>query len=443
MPKDILNISDLFLASLYLILIYIIVLFIKGYNIKQHPEYRFLLTGLSIKLVGSILFSLVYILYYKGGDTIYYFKGGAKLLQHLFDNPSEYFKLLLSSSSNFSSDLAYIKGEITYSKAPEEWFMVKIMSFINLFSFNRYIISSILISLVSFFGSWRLFQSFLLLAPKYEKTAFFAVFAIPSVVFWGSGILKDTISFAFISLFFYQSIKLFFFYKIRIISIIILIVSFSIVFNMKAYIILSFLPVVLLGWVAYNRSQISNTLVKNLITPFILIITIYVVSVLIPTMAEKSNKYKLENLESRMEGFHTWHTVVGGSSYDLHVTDYSIPSIIGKVPASLNVTFYRPYITEIRNVTMAIGGIESLFFLLLSLFLLFKFRFRIFSEIFKNPLLLMAFIYSILLGFAVGFTSYNFGALARYKIPVMPFFTYILFYFYQKSKELKENADSA
>jgi len=44
-------------------------------------------------------------------------------------------------------------------------------------------------------------------------------------------------------------------------------------------------------------------------------------------------------------------------------------------------------------------------------------------------------IFSIVFGFAVGFTSYNFGALARYKIPVMPFFSFLLLHFYFKYKE--------
>jgi len=433
MHKDILNIWDFFLMILYLLLIYIIFFLIKGNNIKEHPEYKYLLPALSIKIFGAITFSLVYIFYYGGGDTINYFTSGEILSNYLFKDPNQYFKLLFSST-NFSNDLAHIRHEIFYAKSAEEWFMVKIISVINIFSFNRYIISSLLMSLISLWGAWRLFQSFLLFNPKHIKIMFYAVFFTPSVIFWGSGILKDTISLSFISLFFYYSIKLFFIYQIRIKSIIILIISALVVFTMKAYILLSFLPVVLLGWIAYNRSTISNQLFRNLIMPIILVAIIYAGFILLPEIADQSEKYKIENLESRMVGFHMWHTLVGGSSYDLHVTDYSFWGIIKKIPASLNVTFYRPYLTEIRNASMAIGGFESTIYLIFSLFLLFQYRLKIISKIYKNPLLLMAFLYSILLGFAVGFTSYNFGALARYKIPVMPFFVYILLSLYSEYK---------
>ena len=45
-----------------------------------------------------------------------------------------------------------------------------------------------------------------------------------------------------------------------------------------------------------------------------------------------------------------------------------------------------------------------------------------FKAIISKPILQMSFIFILLFGFVVGFTSFNFGALARYKIPSMPIF---------------------
>ena len=38
----------------------------------------------------------------------------------------------------------------------------------------------------------------------------------------------------------------------------------------------------------------------------------------------------------------------------------------------------------------------------------------------------MCIIFALFFGFVVGFTSFNFGALGRYKIPSMPFFVSFL-----------------
>jgi hypothetical protein len=50
-----------------------------------------------------------------------------------------------------------------------------------------------------------------------------------------------------------------------------------------------------------------------------------------------------------------------------------------------------------------------------------------FKLIIANPEVQFCLIFSVIFAFAVGFTSFNFGALARYKIPFMPFYYMALF----------------
>ena len=40
----------------------------------------------------------------------------------------------------------------------------------------------------------------------------------------------------------------------------------------------------------------------------------------------------------------------------------------------------------------------------------------------KDPNLVFCLVFSIIFAFAVGISSYNFGALSRYKIPCLPFY---------------------
>jgi hypothetical protein len=57
--------------------------------------------------------------------------------------------------------------------------------------------------------------------------------------------------------------------------------------------------------------------------------------------------------------------------------------------------------------------------------------------------MLFSLSFSLLYGFVAGFTSYNFGALDRYKIPALPFFmiTLILVNFY-KDQDTSKLAES-
>jgi len=46
-----------------------------------------------------------------------------------------------------------------------------------------------------------------------------------------------------------------------------------------------------------------------------------------------------------------------------------------------------------------------------------------FVRIFQYPLFIFCLSFSLFLAFSIGLTAGNFGALVRYKIPMLPFFT--------------------
>jgi len=437
MFKDIYNIWDIPLIIIYLLIIFSIAFFYKNHKIEKKDYYQYFTLGLIIKIIGGLAFASIYIFYYQGGDTMYYQIGAESVDQLLFKNPTHFFRTLFTSADNFPPDLMYVKHSITYAKANEEWFMVRIMAIINLFTLQRFFIATILTSFISFLGAWKMYQTFLFFFPKEKKAAFIAVFLVPSVIFWGSGVMKDTMSLAALGFFLYYTKNLFFQYHWKISSILGFLFAAFILFSLKIYIIVSFFPPLFLAWYIYNKSKITNKVLRVLIGPILLISSFTIAYLAIYSLLESSEKYKIENLQSRLDGFHTWHSTVGGSSYNLGEIEYTPTGIIKKIPASLNVTFFRPYLWEIRNIVMAIGGLESLIFLLLFIYILIYYRLSWIRLAFKSPLLILSLTYILIFGFIVGFTSYNFGALARYKIPVLPFFTFFLLYFYYQKKNNK------
>ena len=63
----------------------------------------------------------------------------------------------------------------------------------NLISFGSYLVSSILMAIVSFLGLWMGFRALCSLYQKTFKLMFIPFFLIPSALIWSSGILKDTL----------------------------------------------------------------------------------------------------------------------------------------------------------------------------------------------------------------------------------------------------------
>ena len=84
---------------------------------------------------------------------------------------------------------------------------------------------------------------------------------------------------------------------------------------------------------------------------------------------------------------------------------------------------------------MVIAAIENFILLIFTLIAIIKTNpFKLYKKIASQPFLLYCLIFTLIFGFGVGLASTNFGALVRYRIPLIPFyFTIILILFKQRN----------
>jgi hypothetical protein len=151
--------------------------------------------------------------------------------------------------------------------------------------------------------------------------------------------------------------------------------------------------------------------------------------------AEQSDSFNsFETIENRLEGYHTDHgRRVDASVYSLGEVEYTPIGLLSKLPASVIVTLFRPFPWEIKNIVMLVSSIESTLYLLFTLWVLFKAGILgSLRSLLGNPEILMALSFTVALGFIVGISSYNFGALVRFKIPLLPFYGTFLAIMYGK-----------
>jgi ABC-type sulfate transport system permease component len=109
--------------------------------------------------------------------------------------------------------------------------------------------------------------------------------------------------------------------------------------------------------------------------------------------------------------------------------------MLSKFPAAVVVTLYRPFIWESRKVIILFSAMESMIFLYLTLLVFYRNGIKTFRKIFSDPTLFFCLVLTLIFAFAVGISSYNFGALSRYKIPCMPFFGAFLVILLYKGRE--------
>ncbi|PIV62279.1 MAG: hypothetical protein COS14_02380, partial [Bacteroidetes bacterium CG02_land_8_20_14_3_00_31_25] len=125
----------------------------------------------------------------------------------------------------------------------------------------------------------------------------------------------------------------------------------------------------------------------------------------------------------------------GGNRFDIGSFDPTIGGILSKAQPAITAGLFRPFVWESRNPVMLLSGLENiiylflfLYILLLSFMALFNLGFNyMLKTAFDNSLVVFSLVFSIMFAFMVGLTTANFGALVRYKIPLIPFFLSALF----------------
>ncbi len=431
--------KDFILTPFVLLLIYAIAYIIRSTISKDNPRRKYFIPGLSVRIIGAIATGLIYKFYYKGGDTFTFYQGTEIIWKAFLEDPWVALKIIFGETNSYSQDTFRYTQYIWTYRDPGSFMVVRIASFIGLFCFNTYSVISLTFAVFSFIGTWNLYKVFTSIMPDMHKEFAIAILFLPSVFFWGSGLFKDTITYTCLAWLTY-SIYMIFIKKSNIISnsIALLICSYFIMV-IKTYILLSFLPPVMFWIFLHYKGSLPSKFLQRMITPMLILFSVGISYLLINQLGEEFERYSLTNILDSASSMQRWHSYVSrndqGAGYDLGINSGNPMEILSIIPSAINVTLFRPYLWEIRNVVMLLTALESIFILGLTLFVLIKCKFLgFFKIILSDPVILFCILFTLVFAFAVGFSTYNFGALARYKIPCLPFYVAGLYIIYYKRK---------
>lgn len=434
---------DLLLAPIYLTIIYFIAFQIRNRYPKGSTEYKYFMIALNLKMIGALGFVVVHQFYYKGGDTFSYYEGAKQIWNVMKFDPKVGLKLLLLQGGEYQPETYWYVRYIYFFSANETYLVVKAVAVLGFISFNSFLIITFLFSFISFTGMWKLYRTFIDIYPDLKKELGIAILFIPSVFFWGSGIMKDTITIGCLGWLTASFYSVFVKNKNILFSSFLVVLCSYLIFQTKAYIFFTLAPGLLFWLISIYRSKIQSTFFKFLITPFVLSSTLLINYFVIEQLAKEEQKFSFEKFVETAGKFQSWHGYLGtqakyggGSAYSLGEFEATTLGIIKVAPSAINVTLFRPYFWETRNIVMLISAFESFLILLFTIQIIRKIRWKIFKIIYSNPEVFFCIIFSLVFAFAVGFSSYNFGALVRYKIPCIPFYVSALFiirHIHQKS----------
>lgn len=426
--------------------IYLALLILIGFGytyIRPKPIYKYFRLGFAVKLCGGIAFAMVYAFYYGYGDTFTYFQSAKILKQIVTEDPEYGFSLMLGNSDFFrAKEYLYSHYLVNYFNGSDTFTIVRIAAILSSVTFNSFWATTLLFATFAFLGQWKLFLTLIRRYPSNVKEMAIASFLIPSVAFWGSGIMKDSIVIGLLSFLIHYIDTFFFTDKKKLKFLIYIGICVYLIYLIKSYVLLAFIPS-LLSWF-YSRFS-------NKIKSYILRIIVLPVMILLLSISTAFSFVLLENIDSKFktdqlleqatvyqQNHYTKNRIEGTrSGYSLGSYNKSVIGLSSMILPSINVALFRPYLWEIGSSIMLFASIESHIYLLMLLLALIRFGFGNSIKVISNDsFLVMCLVFVLTFAFIVGFSSYNFGALSRYKIPCLPFFAVLLFMMNHKLKKV-------
>ena len=439
-----LTIFDILLPPLYILGAFLYAYWTTKKNIRTNPEYEYFTKGLLVRIAGAIALGLVYFFYYGGGDTTNYHQSASAYSNLFFKDQSDFWIAWLGDAKgqNFSFD-SMTGYPIYKARDSHAYFVVRLLIPIVCMGFHSYFASAILVAWLTYGGMWKLYQTFLQEFPDLKKEFAIACLFIPSCVFWGSGLMKDSFTLSAVGWFTFAFYH-FFIKKQRKISFLIylLIASFVIV-AIKPYIFFALLPGSIL-WLSNNTvKKINHGFVRMIATPLILSLGGITGFLALDNMGDNLGQYKIDQVLDKavVTQKDMKADYYGGKTYDIGEFDASIGGITSKAPIAIFSGIFRPAIWDVKNAVMLVSSLENTYLLILTVFLLLKLKvLGFFVLIRKNPMLLFCMLFSLFFAFSVGLTVANFGSLVRLRIPELPFFVagiFMLRHLYEKKSRKK------
>lgn len=355
------------------------------------------LSGLILKLTAGISLGLIFYHYYQRGDTIVFFEEAKRVSELPF---KEYFSTVFSPSN------------YTTSSHPRVLFFIKFLSFFTLITGNSYWISSLYLSIISFFSSWYFVISISRLFPSKKAVITFSFLFIPTIIFWSSGILKDTLAFSALLFMICTVLKIYANEKMKLLEWILSIISIFLLLKIKHYLLISFILFIgLLIFMKFITKSFKHKLIACIVVIGAIVSTQFVHPYLrferLALTVHETNQTILKKSDEE-------------NRLNISIDSPTINDILKAVPSAIQIGLFRPAIFDRSTIWGWFHRIEnSILTLLFVLSILLYFKLK--PDI-DWPLISSSIIAILILSTLLALATPNFGTLVRYKNAFLPFF---------------------
>jgi hypothetical protein len=374
------------------------------------------LPALTVKVAMGILLGAIYTYYYTVGDTLVYVRDGNVIAQLARHDLSVYFQFLWSNETTEMLSHELILEE------PRAVFLSKFVSFFSIVTGGNYWTISVYFSLISFFGCWYFVKQIHIHIPSVSWPAIVSFLFFPSIVFWTSGIIKESIAIGALSFIAGLLVNFWFTSKVRWGLWALAVVCGWVAWNLKYYfaaIFFSFVVATIIHKLIWSRRLMSF---KGQSISWVIIFSLMIVisSFLHPNFSPtRFFRVIIENYQA----FQVLSEP--GDALRFGWMDEPNAKILYNAPAALFSGLYRPFVWEATdNFFQFWISIENFILAILTIVAL-----RPIKQTTHSPhgiLILAILMYVVILCILLTLSTPNFGTLSRYRTGYLPFFVLLL-----------------
>ncbi|PWT75328.1 MAG: hypothetical protein C5B59_09185 [Bacteroidetes bacterium] len=393
-------IDQLLFVVYFIVLLFILYRIIKR---KKIPLNFWTVAAIfSFKVMLGCLYGWIFFHYYHGDDTWNFFNDSVADTQKLIQQPAQFLLDFLPNKA-FRQATSWPQFLNFYSRDLEYCSTVKLLAIFNVFSHGNYYVDVLLFQFVIVWGPLLLFK---LMSDKYPTKVTWlivAIFFIPSISFWLSGIRAEGLLLLSFALILYYTNKRF--QNKKFMGLIWIVLGFLGILIFRLPYLLVLLPAYA-GWI------ISSTNSKRTPLYYFGLIYLTCVGIFFSSLLISPARNLSAPLIQKQQDFFRLH---GNTRFELDSLKPDPTSFIKILPQAFVNTFARPYIWEAKGPLQWLSALEVMGAWIVIILVVTRPE-KNWRELVNDPLLVLMVLYGLSQVLIIGFIVPYPGAIVRYKI---------------------------
>ncbi|MDB5258390.1 MAG: hypothetical protein JWM14_3085 [Chitinophagaceae bacterium] len=388
---------------------------------KDKPLYSWFYTTLVIKVLSGLAMGALYLYYYTPSDLTAAYSNVSRFAVLFYSDNQKFIDIYVHNALAANDEVSFVD---LHTNAPRLWFFVKLIVPLGILIDNYWMLN-VYISIFSFMGLWNLANRIVSIFPISKTAVVIAFLLFPSVVFWSSGLIKESVLLGSIG--FSMSFYLKWVYERRrpeIVELIIFILALWIIWNVKYYVfsILFFLMITHFAhrMVVYAFPWLKEYRVHRIVIYYLVLANLGLSAGWIhPNLS-------IENLYNALHQNYIDTLILSNNQNVFHLNQFDKGEwgMLWDLPKALICGMFGPFVNTGKGWIAWLAVIENYVLLLVVAYFLVDQTRKKWKGWTMEHLIVVNYI--ILMAAFLSFASPNWGTLIRYKVVYMPLLLLLL-----------------